>query len=167
MRKHRTALLLLAIMVACSPALQPSGLPTQPLAATGAALPWTYTDLRLLDDAGDGPPEIDIGAVYLRTTGDALWQMRLEMMDVSIHQGTDLYIFIDHAPGGSRELPFQQASQIAWDTLLVLPADGRLQVLDAQGNPRRAPALLVFRDPELDSIEITLNSHLLGGKILA
>ncbi|MBN1146872.1 MAG: hypothetical protein JXA78_06435 [Anaerolineales bacterium] len=146
---------LLAGLAACRPR------PPTPLYAA-----WEYGQLRALDPAEAAQPGLDLLAAYLRVSGDEI-QIRLELLDHAALPDYDLYLAIDHAPGGANDLPLETAPAIAWDTLLAIPALGPFQALDANLAPRSASGLLAVRDPILDTILISLPSQALspGGKL--
>lgn len=125
--------------------------------------PWVYSDLRLLDAADNFLPSADLTAVYVRTLEEEL-QFRLEWLEHSILPDYDLYLTIDHSPGGTDRLPISSLSQVPWDILLVIPASGPLQVLDMDYHPRQGSALRVLRDPLSAILTISLRKELLSAK---
>lgn len=123
--------------------------------------PWSYADLRLLDPADAGQPSHDLTAVYLRQSGDEL-QIRLDLLDGVEQLDYDLYLALQAGPGETTSLPIQAQADLAWDTLLVIPSDGKLQALMPDGQPQPDIALMVFRDPSADALYISLNRLALG-----
>lgn len=110
-------LLLLFILAACAP--------QTPISPDS---PWEYANLRYLSPFGDVPPDMDLIAAYTRLTrGD--FQIRLDLLDLNYDSTFDLYIALDIAPGGTRNLPIQATTQINWDQLLILPAKGFPQTI--------------------------------------
>ncbi|MEJ2709318.1 MAG: hypothetical protein P8074_17035 [Anaerolineales bacterium] len=114
---------------------------------------WQYSDLRELDPADASSPGFDILAIYTRSQGD-IWSIRLDLLESSPAPDFDLYLAIDSQPGGSTGLPIQAETSFAWDTLLVIPARGALQALDASLHPLRDTRLRVLRDPVMDTLDI-------------
>lgn len=96
-------------------------------------------------------------AAYLRRGGVGL-QIRIDMLDHGILPVYDLLIALDTRPGGTRMLPLNTQADISWDLLLIIPADGNLQVLDADLKPLSETGFLVVRDPNLDNIVISLSA---------
>jgi hypothetical protein len=140
----RVVFLLVSVLAvaSCAPPLQAPALPA-----------WRYTDLRKLDPADASNPGFDILAIYTRSQGE-IWSMRLDLLESSPAPDFDLYLAIDSQPGGSTALPLQAETSFAWDTLLVIPARGALQALDASLQPLRGTRLRVLRDPVMDTLDI-------------
>lgn len=126
-----------------------------------AIAPWNYADLRLLDAADATIATHDLIAFYSREAGDDL-QLRLDLLDHAVLPDYDLYIAVDSLPGGTEFLPLSQNAGIKWDTLLVVPASGRLRVLDDHLNPKSGAALQVIRDPDQSTLVISLRKAALG-----
>jgi hypothetical protein len=136
---------LLAVVLtatSCTPAPEASPLPE-----------WRYSDLRGLDAAEAPNPAFDILAIYTRSQGEH-WSIRLDLLDSSPTPDFDLYLALDSQPGGSSSLPIQAETSFAWDTLLVIPAHGALQALEASLQPLRGTRLRVLRDPVMDTLDI-------------
>jgi hypothetical protein len=126
------------------------------LPTPAAYAPWSYADLRLLDPADAPQPTHDLLAVYTRQIDQEL-QIRLDLLDHAARPDYDLYLALDTAPGGTSGLPIDGHASLDWDTLLVIPATGKMQALDASMQPRPGVALSVIRDPVLDTAVISLN----------
>jgi hypothetical protein len=149
---HRlTALLILfSLLAACLP---------QP--APGTPAPWVYTDLRLVDgderveDLAQQPGQ-DLIAVYARRRPAEL-QFRLDLLDLANLRDADLYLALDTGPGGSQELPLGLRTEVAWDSLLAIPASGPIQAYAPDGSQRQNLAVRVLSDLAADSIEISLD----------
>lgn len=122
---------------------------------------WAYSDLRLLDAVDSSDPEQDLIALYTRDTADEI-QIRLDFLDLDPFPDYDLYLALDHLPGGRFDLPINAVSELAWDTLVVIPAAGSLAVFNSDQSLRRGAALRVQRDPILDSLTISLNRFALS-----
>lgn len=146
----------LAITTNCSGATRSNSL-LQPTRS------WQYTDLRILDPTDASKPEFDLVAVYHRQIGDEI-QLRLDWLDQPMLPVTDLFIAIDTIPGGKTELPFKVQNILPWDVLLILPANGPLQALDASYAPIPDIAMHVYRENIPDSLEISLNQRALGDR---
>ena len=142
-------MLLVLFLAACG--IQPPAPPSPPSLLS----PWSYADLRLLDPADADLPSHDLVAVYLRRSGDDL-QLRLDLLADVDRLDYDLYLALQAGPSGTHLLPIQALAGLAWDTLLVIPAAGPLQVLTSAGASRPAAALSVFRDPVNDTLLISL-----------
>jgi hypothetical protein len=151
MTARRVIFILLAIILlaACSPFTKPS-----------LTQPWQTSQVRLLDPADAVDPNLDLIAVYTRTSADQQ-QIRLDFLDLPPDTKYDLYLALDSASGGTTRLPIAAQSQIDWDTLLVIPAHGEIQALDAQFEPRTDAAIMVLRDPVVDDVQISFNSQIL------
>ena len=122
---------------------------------------WSYNDLRSLDPAEAIQPSVDLIAAYTQLDGTEL-RLRLDLLDLTEIPDQDLYIALDFSPGGSKELPIQTTTDLAWDTLLVVPAQSPLQALApgtvaGQFGQRPHTGLRVQRDSSLDTITISLN----------
>lgn len=115
---------------------------------------WTRQDIVALDPVDAVLPETDLVAIYLRRSQADL-QIRLDLLDHGAAPEYDLLVAIDSAPGGTRWLPLDGAADIAWERLLVIPADGNLKFLDANGSAVRAAGFVVVRSPVLDQLMIS------------
>ena len=124
---------------------------------TGATQPagWQYADLRLVEADDPLPPDQDLLAIYARPEGADL-RLRVDLLDLAALPESDLAIAVDSRPGGTTSLPGGGQAQIAWDALLLLPANGELAALRADGTPLPGSALFVLRNPQADFIEIWL-----------
>jgi hypothetical protein len=89
-------------------------------------------------------------------------QLRIDLLDLPIHSEADIYLALDHKSGGTKELPLDATADIAWDTLILLPASGVVQAVDSTGNPKPGLALQVMRDPVYDTITLSFNSGALN-----
>jgi len=125
-------------------------------------IPWQYNDLILLDPADAAEPSQDILAVYIRSLGKEV-QFRVDLLDHGILPDYDLYLLIDSHPGGALDLPLDAEPAIAWDTLVVIPARGKLQVLTPEMTNKGRSGLQVMRDPVLDTLTISLNRDVITG----
>jgi hypothetical protein len=146
------AIILMAFILlgACSPVVQPS--------LTQA---WQASQVRLLDPADAADPNLDLIAVYTRASADQQ-QIRLDFLDLPADTNYDLYLAIDSAMGGDTNLPVAAHTEIAWDTLLVIPAHGEIQALDDKLQPRPGAAVLILRDPVDDDVQISFNNQVLN-----
>ncbi len=151
MARRCAVIILLAccLLAACAPTASQSLLQT-----------WQVSQLRLLDPADAPRPDLDLIAVYTRQVGDQQ-QIRLDFLDLPAEANYDLYLALDNAPGGVTRLPIAAQSELAWDTLLVIPAHGAIQALDSGFQPRPGAAILVLRDPVMDDLQISFNSQLI------
>ncbi len=146
-------LIFLALLLAACCFQSPA---SPPPPAPSILAPWSYADLRLLDPADADLPSHDLVAVYLRRSGDDL-QLRLDLLAGVDRLDYDLYLALQTGLGGTHRLPIQTQAGLAWDTLLVIPAAGPLQVLTPAGASRPGAALSVFRDPVDDAVLISLH----------
>jgi hypothetical protein len=109
---------------------------------------WLYSDLRLVDPVDAPNPEQDIVATYLRQSGPdpisvallkptdlQYLEIRLDMLHLDYSPAADLYLALDYRPGGQKQLPGDFESDLAWDSLLVIPAHGAIQALDSSLQP--------------------------------
>jgi hypothetical protein len=147
---------LISMVVVCLNSCQPAGgeLSLEPN--------WAYTDLRILDPADASLPEQDFLAGYLRELGPEI-QIRMDFLELDVVPATDLYLALDSIPGGASELPWHRSVDLAWDTLLVIPAAGEMQVLAPNLHPISGSGLRVIRDPIQDSVTISLLAASLPG----
>jgi hypothetical protein len=131
-----------------------------PLARPSLVQSWQASQVRLLDPADASDPGLDLIAVYTRAVSDQQ-QIRLDFLDLPAETHYDLYLALDSASGGVARLPIAARADIDWDTLLVIPAHGEIQVLDSSFQPRPGPAVLVLRDPVMDTVQISFNDSIL------
>ncbi len=80
---------------------------------------------------------------------------RLDFLDLEVIPNQDIYLAIDHLPGGAQWLPNGAQVDLDWDTLLFLPAHGDIQAIDSEQKPRQNLAVRIMRDPSLDTIVIS------------
>ena len=112
--------------LSCSPALE---------------TPWTARDLRLLDPLDAPDPALDLIAVYTRSAG-LEDHIRLDFLDVPETPAADIFIALDTQPGGNEMAHLSRLdlaalypeglveTEIAYDLLLVIPAEGEPGVID-------------------------------------
>jgi hypothetical protein len=146
-------LLVSCLLAACAPLVQPS-----------LVQPWQASQVRMLDPVDAGLPSLDLIAAYTRTIGDQQ-QIRLDFLDLLAETNYDLYLALDSAPGGVAHLPIAAQAQIAWDTLLVIPAHGEIQALDTGFQPIPGASVLALRDPVMDDVQISFNNQVLNQPI--
>ncbi len=130
---------------------------------------WKYSELRQLDEADAPMPRQDLIAAYirLRRSNENIYriftqryqeiELRVDFLDIDYTSMCDLYIALDHRPGGVNSLPDGQATQIEWDSLVVIDASGQIISLDASGQPNLDMAIRILRNPLLDYITIKLS----------
>lgn len=119
--------------------------------------PWGPAHVRLLDPVDSDSPSRDILAVYSRPAASG-WRIRLDFLDSLPTLDSDLYLLLDTLPGGSPRLPIQAQAQIDGDLLVCILAAGEIRVLAADGGEVHPFPLQVLRDPNLDSVEISLGA---------
>lgn len=117
---------------------------------------WKYADLRLVDAPDASTSIADLVAVYLRGSKREL-QVRLDFLDLSVRPDLDIYLALDTGAGGVRNLPVEASADLDWDTLVMIPALGSIQTLDASGKRRSNLAVWVQRSPSLDYITVQIN----------
>lgn len=142
-----------------------------PVASSRDALrlsdPWVYADLIYLDPVDAISPNLDMVALYQRQVGSDL-QIRLDFLDISTEPQADLYLVLDWLPGGANRLPINGHSDLAWEVLLLLPAQG-----DPRAYAARSPEELDFellttfiprivRDPLNDTFIVSIPFATLG-----
>jgi hypothetical protein len=141
--------------------------------------PWTYAELRVLDPPDAPNPTQDLIAAYVRlshpSTGlKALFdyrhkvlpdeiQFRLDFLDMDIRKDADIYLALDHKPGGTQVWLGEIRAQIKWDTLIILPASGPIQAVDDQNRVVHNLSIHVQRDPILDTLVLGLDASKLVG----
>jgi len=127
--------------------------------------PWTYTDLRALDENDASEPGMDMLAAYVRDIGDEL-QIRLDFLDLNEVPDFDLYLVIDSQPGGKLTLSNKAAADLEWDTLFIIHAAGDIRIINnsSEGNEVLTPdaGVRVMRDPVLDTITIAFNQNIIN-----
>lgn len=133
--------------------------------------PWQYSDLRLIDPSDSVSPSADILAVYFRSvfTPDSIeqFEIRLDMLDISMRNMPDIYIAVDHASGGANSLPFNASPDMEWDTLIYLPASGAVKVVDSQGIDRSNLSFNANRNPLLDIITLSIIRNVLESGLIS
>ena len=85
---------------------------------------WVYADLRIVSTDFSENPSHDMVAAYTRESSSDI-QIRLDFLDISPINKSDIYIALDTKPGGTNNLPLETKSKIFWDTLITIPTDGR------------------------------------------
>jgi len=151
---------------------------SQPGASLSTNIPWVQADLRLLDPPDAQLPSQDIVAAYTRTIHkgkfapfgkfididvDQEIQVRLDFLDIAFQNQSDVYLAFDHQPGGVSQWPWGSDTQIAWDTLVLLPASGQIQAWDINQQNVNITSIRAFRNPVLDTLEIRLDASGLPG----
>ena len=133
-----------------------------------------YSDLRLLDPVDAPQADQDILAAYVRKNSAGahnLLEIRLDFMALSIRNQPDLYLALDHLPGGRRDLPLglpasPASADIAWDTLLIFEVGEPIRVLDSQGGSPPNLAVQLRQDPLLDARLVSIDRRaLLSGQV--
>ncbi len=117
---------------------------------------WAYSDLRKIDDfheISQNSDTPDIVALYTRQDSRDI-QIRLDFFDHPQVADYDLYLAFDAIAGGNSALPIDAVPSFAWETLLILPASGEIQVLGSQMQSKPAARVQVFRDAFLDTLTL-------------
>ena len=140
--------------------------------------PWDQADLRLIDPPDAPHPAQDVIATYTRTVNlgkyaplgkfpsmesDQEVHVRLDFLDLTLQNQSDVYLAFDHQPGGSSEWPWGGEMQIAWDTLVLLPASGQIQAWDKHYRNVNKLSIRLMRNPILDYLEVQLDVRGLPG----
>lgn len=125
--------------------------------------PWVYADLRALDPADAASPSHDLVALYTRRSGAGL-QIRLDLLDYSSDVDFDLYLALDTAQGGTRDLPIEAVAGHDWNVLIGVPASGEIFARDSSGEALSGLKLRVTRSPLQDSVVVYINYAGLGVK---
>ncbi len=151
---------------------------SQPGESLSTNIPWVQADLRLLDPPDAQLPSQDIVAAYTRTIDkgkfapfgkfinidvDQEIQVRLDFLDIAIQNQSDVYLAFDHQPGGVFQWPWGSDTQIAWDTLVLLPASGQIQAWNIHQQDANNTTIRAFRNPVLDTLEVHLDASGLPG----
>jgi hypothetical protein len=128
---------------------------------------WSYTDLRWIDPADAPSPSFDLLAAYL-SLDDFDLHIRLDLLDLSELPDQDLYLLIDHQPGGGGRLPIEAHPRLEWDLLLQILANGQLRAVFSDGESplsiRRAGiGARVMHDPRQDTIIVSIQRSALSG----
>lgn len=144
---------LLFVLVSCSDKVDLQAEPTQN---------WKYADLRLIDPSDSSNPGQDIIAVYLRERRDSI-QIRIDLLKQDPQDLPFLLILFDNGTGGSYSLPFGIKTEAQWDSLLLLPPDGKALLVNHQLEALKTARISIIRDPLLDAITVRLNKSSLPG----
>ena len=126
---------------------------------------WQYTDLRLLDPNDAALTSHDLIAAYLREDNGDL-QIRLDLLEASNYVDYDLYLAFDLMPGGIRRLPFEASSQILWDTLLSIPANGSIELQKSDGSELTGSQAVVIRDVKKTAVLINLKREIITDQLV-
>ena len=131
--------------------------------------PWEIDELRALDPLDAPDPTLDLIAVYTRDLGFEK-QIRLDFLDLPETPAADISIALDTKPGGSESMHLSRLelealytegirpTEIAYDLLLVIPAEGEPGVVDiAQSTLSTSIKPKIFRDPTLDMLTVSFN----------
>lgn len=127
-----------------------------------APTPWGYADLRLLDPLDEFSPSLDLLAAYARDDRGEL-RLRFDLLDIPYQPDYDLYVAIDSATGGATRLPGGAPTDLAWEWLIQLSADGEATVLNQDFATVTDGSILAIRNPLLDFVEIRLPTAALPG----
>ncbi len=168
---HKSRILCVTITVLLLEACRPTSVPhnnSTPLTE------WAYTDVRALDPVDVERAEQDILALYIRSSASTQprkLEIRLDFLSLSMRNNPDLYLAIDHSPGGTHALPLRERNRpaiadIEWDTLLVFPASAHLRGFDSQGETRPGLALQLWQDPVQDVFVLSLNLEALPSGLI-
>ena len=114
--------------------------------------------MRVLDPADANAPSGDLIVGYAREMEDQV-QVRLDLLDSDPIADHDLYIAIDDTPGGNLALADGTGTDIAWDTLIYLPALGQISVTNSLNEPVATQNVLAIRNPDDDTVEISLRAE--------
>ncbi len=117
---------------------------------------WSYDHLQQLDPVDSSSPHQDLIALYSRIVGHDL-QIRIDLLDLVADSPVDVYIALDLVPGGSRMLPLETRAGLEFDLLVELKGSLPPRALDSNLEP--VPELLprLVREPDLDTLTISLN----------
>ena len=121
---------------------------------------WSYTDLVSLDPVDASEPAYDLIALYSQGKANQE-RIRIDLLEHSSNPNYDLYLALDTHIGGTNNLPINGQSDIEWDRLIVIPAIGRINILDKDGQKIGQAAIRIIRDITQDTLEISLNQKAL------
>lgn len=131
--------------------------------------PWEIAQVRALDPLDAPDPALDLIAVYTRAAG-LEQHIRLDFLDMPETPAADIYIALDTQPGGAGMVHLSRLdtqalypegllkTDIDYDLLLVIPAEGEPSVLDiakATLSTRIKPRII--RDTALDTLTVVLS----------
>ena len=129
---------------------------------------WKASQVRLIDEIDSSDPDLELVALYTRQVGEEL-HIRLDFLDLAEFPDGNIYLAFDHAPGGM-ELPeaVPCSSEAVnprpvWDFYLEIPASGAFSAYGAAQpgmpgwQPLHGAAIRLVRNPQLDTIEISLS----------
>jgi hypothetical protein len=117
---------------------------------------WSYPDLKSLDPVDASEPAYDLIALYTQSKADQAL-IRFDFLEHANLPNYDLYLALDTHIGGTNQLPINGQSDIKWDRLIVIPAAGRIKILDKNEQMIGKAAIRIIRDTQQDSLEISLN----------
>ena len=133
--------------------------------------PWEAADVRAINfPQVESKPSQDLSAIYIRKNGPE-WQIRLDFLDISSLPDCDIYLAMDTKTGGTTDLPLDTKAALQWDTLVIIPASGKIQALSPDALdashllPHSGMRIRVIRDPVMDKIEISLNRAALKAEL--
>ena len=151
----RKSQILLPVLILFAASLTGCNLRTQ--SPPSGLIPWMFSDVRVIDAPDASSPATDLIAGYARRMGEQV-QVRLDFLDADILPDYDLYLAIDDFPGGSRSLPGIVPTDISWDRLIYMPAQGGIIVFNQDLEPVVDKNVLAMRKPDLDYVEVGINA---------
>jgi hypothetical protein len=123
---------------------------------------WKYADVRLLDFIDANEPSQDLIAVYSRTN-DRSVQLRVDFLEMPSVGKQDFYFLLDTNPGGSPNVRTDSGqdfiADINWDYLIRIPGKGNVSIFDDHYRPIGRMALLIMREPSLESLMLNFNKN--------
>jgi len=123
---------------------------------------WNYSDVRLLDPIDTDNPEQDLIAFYTKIENQ-YFQIRMDFLIFDFPSIRDIYIPIDTNPGGLDQIKTKNNGiinvDINWDYLLIIPAAGKIEIVNSFYSTVKGLELFVLLDPKQDKIILSFNQN--------
>ena len=127
---------------------------------------WKYSDVRLLDPIDTLNPEQDLIALYTRINNQ-FFQIRMDFLNFDSPYARDIYVPIDTNPGGLDQIKTKNNGiinmDINWDYLIIIPASGKIEIINSAYSIVQGLELFVLLDPIQDKLVLSVNQNKLRG----
>ena len=119
---------------------------------------WQYSDVRALDAIDAEEPQQELIAIYSRLS-DRSVKLRVDFLELPAAGKQDIYFLFDTNPGGVPVVNLSTSQDlrvdIRWDYLIKIPGTGNVMIYNDQYIPVEGLALLIVRDPSIDSLMLS------------
>ena len=137
----------------------------QPVQNTSSTEPfgiWKYSDVRLLDPIDAPNPEQDLIALYTRINNQ-FFQIRIDFLNFDSPSARDIYVPIDTNPGGVDQIKTKNNGKINvdinWDYLIIIPASGKIEIVNNVYSIVQGLELFLLREPIKDNMVLSVNQN--------